>query len=120
MTPRAQLALRFAQITQRLRALPDVSDGEPLESPSGNGSAGIVCDRDTEFAERERLWLSKRAIQRALERIDAGTFGVCEGCGIAIEPKRLAYVPESPLCRGCAAEREDRARMALRRGWEGE
>lgn len=53
---------------------------------------------------REKNLLDK--IQRALERIDAGTFGICEECDEAISIKRLQARPETTLCIRCKEEQE--------------
>lgn len=42
------------------------------------------------------------ALQAAIDRIDAGTYGTCARCEQAIEPKRLAAMPEAVLCASCA------------------
>ena len=44
------------------------------------------------------------AIDAALARIDAGTFGICAKCGQPIAERRLGTVPHTPLCQACAAE----------------
>ncbi len=38
------------------------------------------------------------AVRAALERIQAGNYGVCVECGRPIEPKRLEAVPWTPFC----------------------
>jgi DnaK suppressor protein len=45
-------------------------------------------------------------IQKALERIDNGTFGVCEECDELISLKRLEARPETTLCIRCKEEQE--------------
>lgn len=40
---------------------------------------------------------------RALERVDAGTYGLCESCGQAIPVERLDVLPYSTLCVECAS-----------------
>lgn len=42
-------------------------------------------------------------IEEALNRLTAGTFGVCEECGSAIPPELLAVSPEARYCPRCAA-----------------
>ncbi len=44
-----------------------------------------------------------RKAERALESIDAGTYGTCESCGKAIPVERLEVLPYSTLCVECAA-----------------
>lgn len=57
---------------------------------------------------REKTYLEK--IEKALGRIDAGTFGKCEGCGDPIGQERLSVRPEATLCIRCkeAQERDER------------
>lgn len=53
---------------------------------------------------REKNLLDK--IQRALERLDNGTFGICEECDEQISAKRLEARPETTLCIRCKEEQE--------------
>lgn len=53
---------------------------------------------------REKNLLDK--IQKALERIDNGTFGICEECDETISIKRLEARPETTLCIRCKEEQE--------------
>jgi DnaK suppressor protein len=53
---------------------------------------------------REKNLLDK--IEKALERIDNGTFGICEECDEAIAVKRLEARPETTLCIRCKEEQE--------------
>ena len=41
-------------------------------------------------------------IDAALNRIDAGNYGVCVKCGEEIAEARLDLLPATPLCRACA------------------
>jgi len=43
-----------------------------------------------------------RAIDAALARLRAGTYGICTRCGEAIAPARLTAMPEAPTCIACA------------------
>ena len=52
---------------------------------------------------RELLELS----ERALARMDAGSFGVCESCGQPIGKARLQAFPRATLCVACK-QREER------------
>jgi RNA polymerase-binding transcription factor DksA len=40
-----------------------------------------------------------RAIDAALKRIDAGTYGFCQTCGEAISEARLDLLPYTPFCK---------------------
>ena len=53
---------------------------------------------------REKVFLEK--IQKAIERLDSNTFGVCEECGERISVKRLEARPETTLCIRCKEDQE--------------
>lgn len=53
---------------------------------------------------REKVFLDK--IQKALDRIDEGTFGTCDDCGEPISLKRLEARPETTLCIRCKEDQE--------------
>ena len=55
---------------------------------------------------REKVFLDK--IEKALRKIEDGSFGVCEECGEEISIKRLEARPETTLCIRC---KEDQERM---------
>jgi len=58
--------------------------------------------------------LELEAIEEALERLENGSYGLCEVCGQPIEPRRLEIMPETPLCRGCMTQREKLAKATAR------
>jgi RNA polymerase-binding transcription factor DksA len=61
-----------------------------------------VLEELGETGERELA-----AIDAALHRIAAGTFGICARCGQPIAEQRLDAVPHTPLWQACAAEVSD-------------
>jgi len=54
--------------------------------------------------DREKFLLKK--IERALQRMESGTFGICERCEDEISPKRLEARPVTTLCIRCKEEQE--------------
>ena len=46
-------------------------------------------------------WKLIRDIDQALQRMDRGTYGICEVCEEPIHPKRLNAVPWAIHCRDC-------------------
>lgn len=44
-------------------------------------------------------------VMRAIEKLDAGTYGVCDRCGTLIPQDRLEARPWSVLCVDCSAAR---------------
>lgn len=78
--------------------------------PMGSVSFGKrIGDGTTEAVERisttavaRRLAATAAEVDRALERLSAGTFGVCEGCGRPIPEERLEAIPWAGSCVSCA------------------
>jgi DnaK suppressor protein len=46
------------------------------------------------------------AIEQALQKFEAGTYGVCDDCGAIIDLERLDALPYATLCLKCKAKRE--------------
>ena len=57
-------------------------------------------------ASGERRALQLREIDAALRRIDEGSYGDCERCDEAINPRRLDADPTARLCIDCAGKSE--------------
>jgi len=72
-----------------------------------------AADRDSEGIEKE-MSLEKTAgellnqVKRALERIDQGTFGQCQGCGQEICQDRLIALPYTAYYVICEEKRKVR------------
>jgi DnaK suppressor protein len=81
-----------------------VTDGE---FPDPTDRASWESDRNflLRIRERERKLITK--ITEALERIEEGTFGICERCEAPISEKRLEARPVTTLCIKCKQEQED-------------
>jgi DnaK suppressor protein len=69
------------------------------------------ADRSHNTEERSRLISVARALRsnlrdvdRALGKMDAGTYGSCERCGRPIAPERLDALPWAMLCIACKQE----------------
>jgi len=61
-------------------------------------------ERDLALYEKNHYHLTQ--ITAALERIDSGTYGICENCGKEIHPARLEALPYATLCINCQAKQE--------------
>ena len=98
---RRTLADQLAAIVQHGAETVHGLSAEKDELPDPLDRAAREEDVREELCLRERDRRLAAEIQAALARIDAGTFGVCDGCGGAIDPARLRARPMSTLCIGC-------------------
>lgn len=76
------------------------------EHPADIGSE--VFEREKDFGLLELYELELEKVRDALERLEAGKYGVCEMCGEPIEPARLQRVSHTTLCAGCARQIQDK------------
>lgn len=88
-----------------LEAEHELSD---LMRGTGDAAGDDQADAGTKTFEREHeIAIVKNArelleqTERALERLDAGTYGTCEGCGNPIGKLRLQARPRATLCLSC-------------------
>jgi DnaK suppressor protein len=61
-----------------------------------------------DLALRQNLERLLEKVEDALERFEAGTYGLCEQCGQEIDPARLKALPYATLCLSCQQRRESR------------
>ena len=88
---------------------PGTMEDETQEIPSDNHPgdvATITLDREIDYTLEENEERVLAAIDAALERIDAGTFGVCKGCGQPIAVERLEALPYTTQCIDCKRREE--------------
>jgi RNA polymerase-binding protein DksA len=71
------------------------ADNHPAET------ASATLDREIDYTLEENSENVLKEIDRALQKIEAGTFGICENCGKAIQPERLEAMPWVTLCIDC-------------------
>jgi len=64
-------------------------------------AAATTAERTERLGLVETLKGQLDEVDKALERIEAGTYGQCAQCGKEIPPARLEARPESTLCIDC-------------------
>jgi DnaK suppressor protein len=65
-----------------------------------------TVDRQIDYTLEETDGRLLTAIDAALARIDAGTYGICVNCGAQIAPERLEAMPWATLCIDCKRKEE--------------
>ena len=69
-------------------------------------TASVTLDREIDYTLEENSEHVLSAIETALARIEAGTYGKCERCGQEIAPERLRAIPYATLCIDCKRKDE--------------
>ena len=73
--------------------------------PADLGTDAMERENDLLVASSEGRLLAE--INEAISRVEDGTYGACESCAKAIDPRRLDVVPHARLCIKCQ-EKADR------------
>lgn len=85
--------------------LSDVSgENNYRDHMADQGSATFARELDMTLEGQARESLAQ--IERALARMDAGTYGTCSRCGAIIPAERLEAMPEADLCVSCKEHEE--------------
>jgi len=106
-TVRHKLLQRREVLIRRMQEIAE--EQQHANGPLSQDFAEQATEREHEevldaLGEAGRLELSQ--INRTLERIDEGEYGLCADCGEAIAEARLNILPNSEYCITCA-ERHD-------------
>lgn len=93
-----ELKSREAELT----AAPDSTGGISFGKRVGDGTS-IAVERLTQVAAHEQMLMQMEEIERALLKLDEGTYGECDSCGAPIPEGRLEIHPWAVLCVPCAS-----------------
>jgi RNA polymerase-binding transcription factor DksA len=80
---------------------------EPEEDSSGELShfdqhpadaASDAVERETAFSILDQVQAELNDVERALKRLDEGSYGTCQACGQHIDDERLVAMPATRFC----------------------
>jgi RNA polymerase-binding transcription factor DksA len=97
---KAKLTQRRDELTARLRGIET-----ELESHHNPDWEDLALEREDDEVLESMGQMGQgemRQITAALARIDDGSYGDCARCGTQIDDRRLALLPHTPFCAGCA------------------
>jgi DnaK suppressor protein len=105
-------------LTERLDALLDEANrtvtgmtdqGDNFPDPTDRASLESDRNFTLRIRDRERKLIVK--IKEALERLENGTYGICDECGEDISEQRLKARPVTTLCSDCKKKQESEERL---------
>jgi len=102
---RESLLARGAELRDRARRIQDDLGRRTTPLPRDAPDAAVAMENDEILeAIHESARSELRHIERALARLEVGTYGLCEKCGGRIAIDRLRAVPYAVECQRCAAD----------------
>ena len=84
----------------RFTATPERGSNLGFGKRIGDGTIEAV-DRLNQIGVGTNLESRLERVERALAKLDEGTYGTCDACGRPIDPRRLTVAPESTVCVDC-------------------
>jgi DnaK suppressor protein len=102
---RRELEQRRDQTRGRVAALakrPELGAAQGFGKRIGDGTVEAIS-RLTEIGVGSSLEHGLARTERALAKLDEGTYGICDHCGEPIAPARLQAAPDVALCLACAS-----------------
>lgn len=75
----------------------NASDDTEAAEQFGHAQAATLSEETSDALKR---------VQRAMKRVDDGTYGKCSNCGNMIDTDRLGIDPTAELCMNCAKKKK--------------
>ena len=101
---RAALEEHRRQTQDRIEGLarrPELGSAQGFGKRIGDGTTEAIS-RLTDIGVGQSLESTLARTERALAKLDEGTYGTCDACGRAIPVERLRAMPDSVMCVACA------------------
>lgn len=105
---RARLKASLERMDTRGDELIDAGAEEGDFDDAASDAATETLDRGTDMALEENLRSLIEEIDAALEKIERGTYGICDNCGGPIKIARLDRLPYATMCVECQQRMERR------------
>lgn len=99
----SELIAEHEQELEEARLTETSADRSPDPGSADAGSMKFEYEKELSL-ERNSLDLLHK-VERALERIEDGSYGFCESCGSEIPIARLEVLPYATMCVTCASKR---------------
>ena len=74
-------------------------EGSPFGKREEEATESMELEKRLALENRLKGLLAE--VERALQKIDAGTYGLCDMCNTTIDPARMEALPQAILCLSC-------------------
>ena len=85
------------------RQLIERRDGGPFGRREEAATETMELERQLALARHTREQLAE--VEHALEKLEKGTYGLCDCCGKTISLERIEAIPQTSLCLDCKVTR---------------
>jgi RNA polymerase-binding protein DksA len=108
LAERARLVLELEEIESRTARAADAERATELSSYEDHPAdlASETFEREKDLAIAESVESLFNQVNTALEKVERGTYGICDACGRPIKKARLQALPFATLCLDCQGRLE--------------
>jgi len=96
---KAELLGKLQQLRARGQPLPERREGSPFGKREEEADEAFELEKRLALEKKLRDALAE--IEHALQKCEAGTYGLCDSCGQPIGQARLEALPQANLCLRC-------------------
>ena len=107
-TERKRLIEEMSQSQTTASSADERREGSPFGKREEEATETLELEKRLAMENRIRQELAK--VEHALEKIEKGTYGMCDNCGKPIPPERLEALAWATLCVACKSKSEQRRR----------
>jgi len=100
-TEHKRLTGELAQLQTNKSSAEERREGSPFGKREEEATETLELEKRLVLENRIRQELA--SVEHALEKIEKGTYGLCDNCGKPIDPQRLEVLPQASLCLNCKA-----------------
>jgi len=98
---KTQLLEKIEELRVQGQPLPERREGSPFGKREEEADEALELEK--RLASEQSLRSSLNEVAHALQKYEAGTYGICDSCGQPIEQGRLEALPQASLCLSCKA-----------------
>jgi len=110
LSERERLENELHEIMERTSHSSDLEQVSELSTYDDHPAdlASETFEREKDLALEGNIQALLEKVNTALEKIEEGTYGICDSCGVEINPNRLEALPWASLCLNCQDRLEGR------------
>ena len=105
---RKQLLEKLEQLRVQGQPSPQRREGSPFGKREEEAEGAFELEK--RLALEKSLINTIAEIDHALQKYEAGTYGLCDSCEQPIEPARLEALPQANLCLSCKSRQAKEAK----------
>jgi DnaK suppressor protein len=86
-------------ISKGSQSMEDRREGSPFGKREEEATESMELEKRLALENRLQLMLTE--VEKAILKLDTGTYGLCDMCNARIDPARMEALPQAILCLSC-------------------